>query len=170
MMWVFLIRHHKTRAKKNDHQTYPAWNRICALMDRIQDTAEHINNIELHNEKANRSAFSFLDLMNYGSVLKDCIYEIARIYEINMEPYKQSSSVFHMTGNDGQGTDKMYFEYLRSLCSVHPFDTGNNNHRRYQENDFECRPYVAWKEDRLRTDEHNYLIAHVYTIAPPIKT
>ena len=157
----FSIRHERTRANKRDQRVYPAWNRICALMDRIQDTAEHINNIELHNEKENRSAFSFLDLMNYGSVLKDCIYEIARIYDIDMGPYKQSSSIFHMTGSDGEGSDKEYFEYLRSLCSIHPFDTGN--HKRYQENNFECCPYVAWKEEHLRTDEFNYLIAQVYT-------
>lgn len=44
----FSIRHQRTRANHDPH-LYPAWNRICALMDRIQDTAEHINNIELHN-------------------------------------------------------------------------------------------------------------------------
>ena len=153
------MRHQQTRA--NCGHLYPAWNRICALMDRIQDTAEHINNLELHNEKENRSAFSFLDLMNYGSVLKDCIFEMARIYEVNIDEYKRSSAVFHQTGNDGQGSDKQYFEYLRSLCSVHPIDTGK--HKRYQETEFECCPYVCWTDDTNHPDDLCFLSAYVYT-------
>ena len=154
------INHQKERTRGNK-QLYPAWNRICALMDRIQDTAEHINNIELHNEKENRSAFSFMDLMNYGSVLIDCIYEIARIYEVDLSKYEQSSDVFHNTGKDNKGSDKKYFEYLRSLCSVHPFDT--SRHSSYQDTDFECCPYVSWSEEKYRREGYNYLEAQVYT-------
>ena len=74
----FSYKHVKERNKKNP-KLYPAWNRICALMDRIQDTTEHINHIQFQDEIENRSAFSFLDFMNHSSVLIDCIYEIARI-------------------------------------------------------------------------------------------
>lgn len=154
------ITHEKERSHGNG-KLYPAWNRICALMDRIQDTAEHINNIELHNEKENRSAFSFIDLMNYGSVLIDCIYEIARIYEVDLSKFEQSSDVFHNTGKDNRGSDKKYFEYLRSLCSVHPIDT--SRHSSYQDTDFECCPYVCWSADKYHREGYNYLEAQVYT-------
>lgn len=151
---------HSTEISKGNHKICPAWNRICALMDRIQDTAEHINNIRLHDEDEDRSAFSFLDLMNHASVLIDCIYEIARIYAIDMSQYETSDGIFHNQGNDNKGSDKLYFEYLRSLCSVHPINT--DRHKRYQDGDYECCPYVYWGDELPGMDIYN-ICAMVYT-------
>ncbi len=155
----FSYKHVKERNKKNP-KLYPAWNRICALMDRIQDTAEHINHIQFQDEIENRSAFSFLDFMNHSSVLIDCIYEIARIYEIDMSQYEDSCDIFHNPGKDNGGSDKKYFEYLRSLCSVHPINT--DRHKSYQDGDYECCPFVCWGREILGTGEHS-VIAVVYT-------
>lgn len=152
----------KNEAKKENPKLYPAWGRICALMDRIQDTAEHINDIKLHDEDEDRSAFSFTDLMNYSSVLMDCIYEIARIYEIDMIQYELSNAIFHKPGKNNRGSDKKYFEYLRSLCSVHPIST--DRHPEYQDGEYECCPYVYWGDEILGTKIYN-VNAMVYTDA-----
>lgn len=150
-----------TKERKKDKKQYPAWNRICAIMDRIQDTAEHINDIKLQeNKKDDRGAFDFLDLMNHSSVLIDCIYEIARIYGIDMTQYSISTDIFHEPGKDNEGSDKLYFEYLRSLCSAHPFDTGR--HKNFQDGDYECCPYVYWGDEIPGTGMH-YVNAMVYS-------
>lgn len=141
--------------------SFPAWNRICALMDRIEDTAHHLNGITLNPEEDGRCAFSFLDLMNHSCVLIDCVNEIARLYHVNLEEYDKSHSIFNKMGNDGTGSDKRYFEYLRSLCSVHPIET--SHHRMYQDNEFECCPYVVWNSGFPRIDEPCNLYARVYT-------
>ena len=150
----------KYDGKSKKSKLYPAWDRICALMDRIQDTADHINNIQLYDGDEGRSAFSFMDLMNYSAVLIECIYEIARVYGIDMDQYKKTNVVFNNSGRDGKGSDKEYFEYLRSLCSVHPNNT--DRHGRYQDGDYECCPYVYWGDEIRGTGIYN-VNAMVYT-------
>lgn len=138
------IQSHKTLKGKFSTREYPSWGRICVTMDRIQDLASHINQMEITQDSDSRTAFAFLDLLNHSSVLLDCIYEIARLYNVDMQALEDSCEVFHMLGNDGLGTDKKYFEYLRSLCSVHPFQT--DRHKQYQDSEFECCPYVCWND------------------------
>lgn len=155
----FSYRHMKEISHAN-HKMSPAWQRICTLMDRIQDTAEHINGIQLHDIREKRIAFSFLDLMNHSSVLIDCVYEIARIYEIDMAIREKSTEIFHKPGKDDNGSDKEYFEYLRSLCSVHPINTAR--HKRYQDGEYECCPYVYWGDEIYGTGIYN-VNAKIYT-------
>ena len=138
------IQGQKTLKGKNTTREYPSWNRVCVTMDRIEDLAYHINQMKITKDSDSRTAFAFLDLLNHASVLLDCIYEIARLYSVDMKTLKDSSEVFHMLGSDGRGTDKGYFEYLRSLCSVHPFQT--DRHPQYQDSEFECCPYVCWND------------------------
>lgn len=114
-------------------------------MDRIEDIAEHINDMTISQGSHKRCTFDFLDLLNHAAVLIDCIYEIARLFDVKMSGYEDSHDVFNQTGNDGTATDKMYFEYLRSICSVHPFET--NRHPKFQESAFECCPYVYWNDN-----------------------
>ena len=137
------IRSEKTLRFPSDrtkNPVYPAWNRICALMDRIEDIAAHINEMSIERPQHARCAFSFLDLLNHSAVLIDCIYEIARIFDVNMSQYENSCEIFKQDGSDGKGSDKKYFEYLRSICSVHPFET--NRHKQFQGSEFECCPYA----------------------------
>jgi hypothetical protein len=54
-----------------------------------------------------------------------------------------------------------YFEYLRSLCSVHPVET--SRHKRYQANDFECSPFVVWNNREIWHDDDCDIYAVVYT-------
>lgn len=68
---------------------------------------------------------------------------------------------FNQLGSDGEGTDENYFEYLRSLCSVHPVET--SHHKRYQANDFECSPYVAWNNGMMGYYDDCNIYAIVYT-------
>ena len=138
-----------------------AWDLICAIMDRLEDTVDYINDLELNTGKHQRSAFDFFDFMNNASVIIDCINQLARIFEHDISAADSRSSVFNERGKDNNGTDKLYFEYLRSLCSVHPILT--SRHERYQANEFECSPFVVWNNDRIGYHLEGDLCAFVYT-------
>lgn len=143
------------------YKKYRAWDKICAIMNRLDDTVEYLNTIELNTGKYKRSAFDFFDFMNNASVVIDCVKELSKIFEVSDSEIKNSTNIFNKVGSDGNGTDEKYFEYLRSLCSVHPVET--SRHKRYQDNDFECSPYVLWKNSlRLFNDDCD-IYAVVYT-------
>lgn len=151
---------HKLKGERTG-KLYPAWNRICAIMDRIEDLVYHINGMEVSSAQDIQSAFTFFDLLNHGAVLIDCVNMIAQIYEIDLSDEDAEDTIFHNRGNDGKGDDKAYFEYLRSLCSVHPIET--SRHRRYMDAEFECCPYVMWLDDYNRERAKADLEAWVYT-------
>lgn len=143
---------------KTSDQT--AWDMICAIMDRLEDTVEYINGLELNTGRYSRSAFDFFDFMNNASVIIDCVNELAKIFEYDLCVENSDFSIFNMRGKDNKGTDRLYFEYLRSLCSVHPIST--SRHERYQDSDFECSPFVVWSKRFGYLDEGD-LCAFVYT-------
>lgn len=140
---------------------YRAWDKICAIMDRLDDTVGYLSQLKLNTGKYQRSAFDFFDFMNNAAVVMDCITDLAKIFEVQDEEIKTSTEIFNELGKDGKGTDKKYFEYLRSLCSVHPVET--SRHKRYQENSFECSPYVMWNDKTIWTNDDSDLYAVVYT-------
>ncbi|MDD2371637.1 MAG: hypothetical protein PHQ32_06530 [Firmicutes bacterium] len=150
------------RYNKKKNEDYPAWSVLCAILDRLDDTVGYVNNLVLNTGKFRRSAFDFFDFMNQSAVIINCINELASIYEIPMEEIDENTSIFKKLGNDKSGTDKKYFEYLRSLCSVHP--VGTDRHKRYQDGDFECSPFVVWNEIISRYDERGDLYTVVYAI------
>lgn len=138
-----------------------AWDRICAIMDRLDDTVYFLNGLKLNTGKYKKSAFDFYDFMNNASVVLDCIKELGKIFNVPDDKIKNSTEIFNQLGSDGKGTDEKYFEYLRSLCSVHPIET--SRHIRYQANDFECSPYVVWNDRRIWSNDDCDIYAVVYT-------
>lgn len=152
------IQSRSTLKDKRMKKLYPAWNRICVLMDRIEDTAAHINNMRIRIDNRGGCAFEFIDLLNHSSILIDCIFEMARVFDVDYSVYAESSAVFHEVGKDGEGNDKQYFEYLRSICAVHPFET--SHHKRYQNYEFECCPFVCW--NNMRDDIDSEIYAQIY--------
>ncbi|MFS0824345.1 hypothetical protein [Bacillus sp. 1P02SD] len=137
-----------------------AWDKICAIMDRLDDTVYFLNELKLNTGKYKRSAFDFYDFMNNASVVVDCIKELSKIFNVPDDQIKNSTEIFKQLGSDGKGSDEKYFEYLRSLCSVHPVET--SRHKRYQANDFECSPFVVWNNRELWNDDCD-IYAVVYT-------
>ncbi|QJS19224.1 hypothetical protein [Turicibacter sanguinis] len=140
---------------------YRAWDKICSIMDRLDDTVAYLNEIKLNTGKYRRSAFDFYDFMNNAAVVVDCIKELAKIFDISDDRIKNSTDIFKQLGSDGTGTDEKYFQYLRSLCSVHPIET--SHHKIYQANDFECSPYVIWNNQTIWFNDDCDLYAIVYT-------
>ncbi|MCG7314784.1 hypothetical protein MHL30_16815 [Priestia flexa] len=160
----------KLRDKVNEEQNisynktygkYRAWDKICAIMDRLDDTVYYLNELKLNTGKYKRSAFDFNDFMNNASVVVDCIKELVKIFDVSDDKIKKSTDIFNQVGSDEKGTDERYFEYLRSLCSVHPVET--SRHRRYQANEFECCPFVVWNDGEIWFNDDCDIYAIVYT-------
>ena len=163
-----LLRRLRDKVNENQNISYNkqygkhrAWDKICAIMDRLDDTVDYLNELKLNTGKHRRSAFDFYDFMNNSAVVCDCIKELAKIFDVDDEEIKTSTEIFNQTGTDGKGTDSKYFEYLRSLCSVHPIET--SRHKIYQDNDFECSPYVIWNNNFIYTNDDCDIYAVVYT-------
>lgn len=153
--------YHIVDRKKGKHKVFRAWDKICAVMDRLDDTVDYLNELKLNTGKYRRSAFDFYDFMNNASVVIDCIKELVEIFEVDDSDIKISNKIFNQYRSDNKGTDERYFEYLRSLCSVHPIET--SRHRRYQDNEFECSPYVMWNDGTIWCNDDSDLHAVVYT-------
>lgn len=153
--------YHIVDRKKGKHKVFRAWDKICAVMDRLDDTVDYLNEIKLNTGKYRRSAFDFYDFMNNASVVIDCIKELVDIFEVDDSDIKTSNNIFNQYGSDNKGTDERYFEYLRSLCSVNPIET--SRHKRYQDNEFECSPYVMWNDGTVWCNDDSDLHAVVYT-------
>lgn len=48
--------------EKRDNKNHRAWDKICAIMDRLDDTVYYLNGLELNTGKYERSAFDFMTL------------------------------------------------------------------------------------------------------------
>lgn len=156
-----LTRHKK--GNSDEYISYMAWDRICVIMDRIEDTLDYMNTMELGNCRSTRAAFDFYEFINCAYVVIECIRKMYIIYSADnlgeIEKIENSQSVF----NKISGTDGRFFEYIRSLCVVHPTET---NHQKEFLNGslFHCCPFVVWSTSGvgvLRPDSRD-LSVHVY--------
>ena len=148
----------KAFAKKK-YRGVPAWDCICACVHRIRDTVEYLNDQTL-GEQNYRSAFDFINFINNTSVVLDSVDMLARIFGVDLTVEDARTEAFHQLGDNGKGTDKKYFEFLRSLCAVHPVET-NRYQGMYHETDLVTCPYLTWVggtffEDHWHCDLHGY--------------
>lgn len=127
--------------KGKKYRGVPAWDCICTCVHRIRDGVAYLNDQKL-GRMEHGSAFDFINFINNASVVLDCIQMLADILGVDLSEENSRSSAFGMTGSDGKGTDKAYYEFLRSLCAVHP--AGTDRHRRYQGADIVSCPYLIW--------------------------
>lgn len=142
-----------------DIKKFNSWDIVCAIMDRIKDTCEYLNTLELNTGEYTRSAFDFINFINNAKVIVDCVNDFANVYDVSFKNENKSTEIFKQIGKKGQGTDLKYFRYIRSLCSVHPNDT--SRHSEYQDNDFECSPFVLWNNGIYSDDNDIHIV--VYT-------
>lgn len=130
--------------------SYLAWDRTCAAMDRLEDTILYLNQMELGKDTGFRSAFDFYDFINNAYVVIECIKTAGRIFRLDesfIKEIENSTAVFG-TQHAENGNDHRFFEYIRSLCSVHPLCT--NRQKDYLNgNKFHCCPYVIWGNSSL---------------------
>lgn len=150
----------------NNAKTERGWDKICAIMDRLDDTTLYLNSLDLKKGTGPLPVFDFYNFMNNSATLIDCINFLGQIFDYDFSEIDKESDIFNQKGNDGSGTDKKYFEYLRSLCSIHPIET--SRHKIFQD-DFtkiECSPFVRWNDGFIAEKKDCDLIAIVYINNP----
>ena len=100
---------------------YFAWGHICAAMDRLDDTMEHINTLKLGEKDG--IAFDFYELINDMFVVISNIQAIATIFNMDYKNIEECHLSFNL-----QWSDDKWFRYVRSLC-VHPTETDYRHHK-----------------------------------------
>ncbi len=156
-----------------DDEDKKHWNTICACMERITDIVDYLNNKELGDEQYRSNAFDFIDFIAQSSVLVDSVVRLSKI--INGDSYDIRTSIPHdvifkskkfapkfKLSESQECYDYKYYEYLRSICAVHPALT--NRHKAFQTSDAgEASPFVLWSKmfGGLR-DDGAELHAHIY--------
>ncbi|MEE0998732.1 MAG: hypothetical protein UIH41_03590, partial [Treponemataceae bacterium] len=108
---------------------YIPWDRICAIGYRLYDTIHYMNDKMYHTEDRGK-AFYFYEFLNNAYIVIHCSETLAEILNLNNElkEIKSTSNIFipyfkNILTNDKIGmTDYECFQYLRSLCAVHPED------------------------------------------------
>lgn len=142
-----------------------SYDAIYASLDRIEDTLQYINSMELRTEsiKKQRSAFDFLDFLNNMYIVINCIKTLGHVFDVSADEYKKietSTDCFSQLGLTGQGNDEKFFSYIRSLTAVHPNETGR--HPEYHGyGKIHYSPFVVWSCNlwNIETD----ISVHIYT-------
>lgn len=157
----------------NDADDKKNWNILCACMDRITDIVDYLNKKELGDSEYRSNAFDFIDFIAESAVLIDSVYHLGNIIidekfdiraDIPHEEFFKSKIIINKTKDKKniEYYDKRYFEYIRSICAMHP--TLTNRHKEFQMCDYgEVSPFILWSEiaHSLR-DDGAELHIHVY--------
>lgn len=157
----------------NDADDKKNWNILCACMDRITDIVDYLNKKELGDSEYRSNAFDFIDFIGEAAVLIDSVYYLGRIVvnkkfdvriDIPHEEFFKSKKVVNES-NLNKSTeyyDKRYFEYIRSICAMHP--TLTNRHKDFQTCDYgEVSPFILWsKITHSLRDDGAELHIHIY--------
>lgn len=85
-----------------ENKEFNSWDIVCAIMDRIQDTCEYLNNLELDAGKYSRSAFDFINFINNAMVVIDCVDELAKVYNVSFESEDKNTQIFQQLGKNGK--------------------------------------------------------------------
>lgn len=128
--------------EKKRYRGVPAWDCMCSCVHRVRDTVGYLND-QVLGRMEHGSAFDFINFISNASVVLDSIDMLARIIGVDLSQEDARSATFNQTGTNGKGTDKKYFEFLRSLCAVHPVET-NRYKGVYHTTDIVTCPYLIW--------------------------
>lgn len=128
--------------EKKRYRGVPAWDCMCSCVHRVRDTVGYLND-QVLGRMEHGSAFDFINFINNASVVLDSIDMLARIIGVDLTREDARTNAFNQPGNNRKGTDKKYFEFLRSLCAVHPVET-NRFKGVYHMTDIVTCPYLTW--------------------------
>lgn len=147
--------------KENKHpvnKIFSARNRIVCALERLEDSLEYLNSFELVFNSRQRNAFGFIEFLNCEYVIVNCIADLAKIFTVDTSNITDNRNCF-LDFNYGCGRDKEVFEYIRSLCAVHPTDTSMHP-TVHKAGEFDCCSRIVW--DSVSCSDQRDLTAVVY--------
>lgn len=112
----------RSKNERASRKKFVVENKIICILERVQDGLEYLNSYELRPNYSRRNAFDFIEFLNCEYVIIHCIKELAQIFGINVKEITEQKNCFAEFAY-GDGCDNDVFEYVRSLCAVHPEET-----------------------------------------------
>lgn len=144
--------------KYNNNKTifsYIPWDRLCTIANRLYDTVHYMNDKTYHTKDRDK-AFDFYEFLNNAYIVIHCSETLAEILDFNeeLEKIKSLNNIFIpyfnsvINQSEYGTTDYECFQYLRSLCAVHPEDiTKGSNKKFMNQTNIHCCPFVLWNND-----------------------
>lgn len=145
--------------KSSQFKMFIAENKIRCALERIEDGIEYLNKLVLVPDYSKRNAFDFIEFINCEYVIVHCVESLADIFGTNIDNIVSVSDCF-IKLEYGNGNDKEVFEYIRSLCAVHPLETSFHPSVHGAEN-FDCCSRLIW--DKGFYDDERNLSAVIYS-------
>lgn len=152
---------------KEIKEPYNGWLRLCATMTRLENTINHINKMELGKCTNGSIAYDFYEFVNCAYVVIECIRVVIQVFDLDnniIKGIEESADVFG-TKYGREGNDSKFFEYIRSLCGIHPLCTSRRKEY-LNGSKFHCCKFVVWTDNGyVQSDNYSRadLIAYVYT-------
>lgn len=155
-----------------------AWNKYNSCLTRIAETLDYINTMNL-GEKMYPQAFDFYEFMLHADVVIKSIEELINIlgirykdsillsnecfgqaiyvkkYDIRKKKYIKDIEVIR--DNEKSGNDGKFWEYLRSITTVHPINTTKANFLDgLEKKTLHTSPYAVWNIDNVFFDSISF--------------
>lgn len=146
------------KAEKKINKKFPARNRILCALEQIENVLEYLNTYELQPEHNHRNAFGFIEFLNCEYVVVHSIDSLAKTFDVSTKDIVGRRDCFSDFAY-GDGNDKEVFEYIRSLCAVHPTDTSMHP-TVHKAGEFDCCSRIVW--DSISCMDQRDLTAVVY--------
>lgn len=147
-----IVRVKKKGEYKNADMSFRMENKIRCALDRIEDTIDYMNTIKLGDKTHKGIAFDFYNFINTEYVVIHSIEELANIFGTSYDDIKKVQDCFNYKIDSAIDIkDGDFFEYVRSLCAVHPLDTSMHPKIHGYEN-FDCCLRVNWDSYGWRDD------------------
>lgn len=149
----------KVKEKRKIVKTFPARNKIICALEQIENVLDYLNDdFELKPTHNQRNAFDFIEFLNCEYVVVHSIATLAKIFGVSIKDITENRDCFsgftYGDGNDGE-----VFEYIRSLCAVHPTDTSMHP-TVHKAGEFDCCSRIVW--DGIGCVDQRDLTAIVY--------
>lgn len=148
----------RVKVKKTIDKKFPARNRIACALEQIENVLKYLNDYELQPEHNHRNAFGFIEFLNCEYVVVHSIDSLAKIFDVSIDDIVKQRDCFREFAY-GNGNDKEVFEYIRSLCAVHPTDTSMHP-TVHKAGEFDCCSRIVW--DSISCTDQRDLTAVVY--------
>lgn len=136
---------------------------LCTIMDRLEDTVDVLNRLDLQTSYDTSLATEFIAWINYAYSLVGCIKELNRIFiqsnNATMFYDNKKKYVDNIQGKEctilghyyqsftSDGTDDLYFRFLRSIVLAHAIKSDAKEFACFRNGKFLYTPLVRWNQN-----------------------